>query len=181
MSRLQKYYSTVLQKDLLQFFNYKNFHEIPFLKVIVVNFGLKDSVHETKNLLPALLALELITNQKGFLTFSKKSIVSLKIRKGIPIGAKVTLRKKSLYFFLDYLITFNLAKLKNFEGFSFKNNFDQQGNFTFSLKDNFIFSILELNYEKFQKFPPIKISITTSTTNIKESIVLLRGFQLPIK
>jgi large subunit ribosomal protein L5 len=131
-------------------------------------------------ILPCLLALELIGFQKSFITRSKKSIIVLKIRKGMPIGCKITLRGNQMYTFLDILITQILPKIQQFEGFK-NTKFINEKTLSFHIKDNFIFPLIESNFERFQNLPSLNITIQTTSTNKNETESLLTGLQFPIK
>jgi large subunit ribosomal protein L5 len=180
MNRLKEHYLDIVKPDLLSQYKYDNISNIPKLEKIILNYGLQEAALDPKLLVPALLALELITSQKSYITKSKKVEIQLKIRKGMLIGCKVTLRNTQMYHFLDLLLTQNLPKIQQFEGLK-KKKFIHKKNVSFHIKDNFIFPLIEANFEYFQQLPPLNIIIQTTSLTEKETESLLRGLQFPIK
>lgn len=179
MNRIKHHYIETVKKDLLVQYQYTNINKIPSIEKITLNFGLKDAALDAKLLIPSLLALELIGNQKSYITRSKKSLITLKIRKGMPIGCKITLRKEAMYNFLDLLITQILPKVQNFKGISAE-KYINQNTLSTQLQDHFTFPLLESNFERFQNLPPLNISIQTTAKYKNETQSLLTGLQFPL-
>ena len=157
-------------------FNYKNIHQIPKIKKIVLNMGIGDAKDDSKILDKAQEELSLITGQKAIKTKARKAIAGFKIREGMPLGVSVTLRNKIMYEFLDRLINIAIPRIRDFRGLNPK-SFDQNGNFTMGIKEQIIFP--EINYDKIQKIRGLDITICTSANNQSEAIELLRSFNMP--
>lgn len=172
MNFIEYYYKNVIKYDLLNRFHYKTLNKIPKLNKIVLNFGCKDS--NFMQLVSPLIALELITSQKGLLTFSKKSNIVLKIRKGNPIGCKVILKKETMYLFLEKLILNILSNLTEFSINSLKSS-------SLTLKNPLIFSELEQQYYFFKNVPKLQITIVSNSKNFYELLFLLKSLKLLIK
>jgi large subunit ribosomal protein L5 len=163
----------ILQKE----FSYKNKHEIPKLKKIVINIGPgSKAVADSKVINNVVNDLTLISGQKPIITLAKKSIATFKLREGMKIGCKVTLRKDRMYDFLERLVIVALPRVKEFRGFSHK-SFDGKGNFTFGLKEQIVFP--EINYDKIDVIRGMDITIVTSAKTNQEGKFLLSGFNLP--
>lgn len=178
MNFLENFHNKTLKYELINKFNYQNIKNLPKLKKIILNFSCKTS--ELKNLSTNLLALKLITKQKGKLTKSKYSNIILKIRKGHPVGCKVTLRKKQMFKFFTKIITKIFPKLKNFQEFLFTKKI-QKNSFSYQIYDTFSFSELEQNYHIFNNISTLNITmVSNSQTNI-ELLILLKSLQFPIK
>ena len=154
-------------------FNYKNILEIPRLEKVVINIGVGENVIDSKKINSAIDDLTLISGQKPSITTAKKSIAGFKLRKGMNIGCKVTLRKNRMYEFLDRLITIALPRVRDFKGLS-KKSFDGNGNYSLGIKEQIIFP--EINYDKIDRVRGMDISIITSTNMDKEAMELLKGF-----
>lgn len=175
--RLKKMYSeskVSLAKEL----DVKNVMEIPRIEKIVVNIGQGEAVQNVKSLETAVADLQAITGQKAVLTKAKKSIAGFKLRKGMPIGAMVTLRGARMYEFLDRLINVSIPRIRDFRGFSPK-AFDGRGNYTLGLKEQIVFP--EINYDKVERVRGIGISITTSARNDVQGRALLDTFNFPFR
>jgi large subunit ribosomal protein L5 len=168
----------ILKYDLVNKFLYKNTKTIPKIEKIILNFVFKTS--EIKHLSTGLLALKLITNQNGILTSAKHPHTILKIRKGNPIGCKITLRKSNLIKYYLKLIIEIFPKLKNFDGFKFskKPNFNA---FSLKLNDIFVFNELQNHYHLFNILSKLDVTIITNTQTKKELIFILNSFKLPFK
>lgn len=179
MNFYEYYYENIVKYDLLNKFQYKNVNLIPRFKKIVLNFGCKKS--ELRFLGPTLMALELITSQKSMFTSSNVSNISLKIKKGNPVGCKVTLRKKLMYTFLVKLINEIFPKLKQFDGFKHSNVRSSVKTVSFKLKNNLIFSELENHYQYFNKLPYLNITIITNANSFNELLFLLKSLKLPMQ
>jgi large subunit ribosomal protein L5 len=175
-TRLQKQYNDVIVPALLKEFGYKNKMEVPKLDKIVLNMGVGDATEDRKALEGALKDMEAIAGQKPVLTHSKKSIAGFKLREGMPIGCKVTLRREKMYEFLDRLITMALPRVRDFRGVSNK-SFDGHGNYAMGLKEQIVF--LEINYDAVDKIRGMDIIIGTTAKTDKEAKALLAGFGMP--
>ena len=177
-TKLQKHYEDVIAPALLKEFGYKNKLEIPKIEKIVLNMGVGEATEDRKALEGALKDMEAIAGQKPVLTHSKKSIATFKLRQGMPIGCKVTLRRDRMYEFLDRLITTALPRVRDFRGVSAK-SFDGRGNYALGLKEQIMF--LEINYDLVDKIRGMDIVITTTAKTDAEAKSLLAGFGMPFK
>ena len=178
MARLKKYYQTQLREELKNKLGLKNIFEVPKITKIVVNMGVGEAASDSKKIESATIDLTTITGQKPMVTKAKKSIAGFKLRKGVNIGCKVTLRKDRMYEFLDRLIYIALPRVRDFKGLS-KNSFDRGGNYSIGIKEQIIFP--EINYDKIDKVRGMDVSIVTSTNNNNHAFELLRGFNLPFR
>jgi len=178
MARLSEQYNKRIKEELKNKFGLKNIFEVPKLEKIVVNIGVGETVSDSKVINKALEDLSLITGQKPVITKAKKSIAGFKLRKGLNIGCKVTLRKKRMYEFLDRLVFIALPRVRDFKGLS-KKSFDGLGNYSIGIKEQIIFP--EINYDKIDKVRGMDISIITSTKNQEHAYELLKSFNLPFK
>jgi large subunit ribosomal protein L5 len=176
MARLLEEYNVKIRKELQEKFNYANPHQIPKIIKISVNMGIGDGVSDNKTVKAAAEELALITGQKALITKAKKSIATFKLRDGMPVGTKVTLRKKKMYEFLDRLVNVAMPRLRDFRGFSCK-SFDGQGNYTFGLKEHIIFP--EIEYDKVDKVRGMDITIVTTAKTAPEAQALLEAFNMP--
>jgi len=178
MARLKKYYQTQLREELKNKLGLKNVFEVPKITKIVVNMGVGEAASDSKKIESATIDLTTITGQKPMVTKAKKSIAGFKLRKGVNIGCKVTLRKDRMYEFLDRLIYIALPRVRDFKGLS-KNSFDRSGNFSLGIKEQIIFP--EINYDKIDKVRGMDVSIVTSTNDKNHAFELLKGFNLPFR
>ena len=176
MARLVEEYKNNIKPKLLAKFKYKNIHQIPEIKKIVLNMGIGDAKDDPKILDKAQEELTLIAGQKAIKTKAKKAISNFKIRAGMGLGVSVTLRNKIMYEFFDRLINIALPRIRDFRGLSSK-SFDGNGNFTMGIKEQIIFP--EINYDKIDKIRGLDITICTSTNNDSEALELLRNFNMP--
>ena len=176
MSRLKELYDSKLKTELKKNLNCKNLFEVPRLKKIVLNMGVGETVTDSKKINAALDDLMMIAGQKPAITKAKQSIATFKLRKGMNIGCKVTLRKERMYEFLDRLITIALPRVRDFKGLS-KKSFDGKGNYSLGLKEQIIFP--EINYDKIDKVRGLDVSIVTSSKKDSDALELLRGFNFP--
>ena len=175
--RLKEHYEKVVRPELMKEFGYKNPFEVPRLEKIVVNMGVgKEAVVDAKKTDSAAKEVAAITGQKPVVTLSKKSIATWKLRKDLPIGCKVTLRRERMYEFLDRLVNIALPRVRDFRGLSPK-SFDGRGNFALGLKEQLVFP--EINYDQVDTVRGMDIIIVTTAKSDKEAKALLRGFQLP--
>ena len=175
-ARLKKKYDEEIAPALLAKFGYKNKMELPRLDKIVINMGVGEATEDRKALEGALKDMEAISGQKPVLTHSKKSIATFKLREGMPIGCKVTLRRDKMYEFLDRLITMALPRVRDFRGVPSK-SFDGHGNYAFGLKEQIVF--LEINYDTVDKIRGMDICIATTAKTDEEAKALLAGFGMP--
>ena len=176
MARLKEYYRQTLIPQLQKSLSYSNVHSVPRLSKIVMNMGLGEAVADNKKLQNAVSDLSLISGQKPVITYAKRSISQFKLRKGMAIGCKVTLRRDRMYEFLDRLITINLPRIRDFRGFS-ASSFDGYGNFNFGLKDQIIFP--EIDYDKIDQVRGLDISLITTAHTNQEAKTLLKSFNIP--
>ena len=176
MARLKKYYYDKLRPSLMEKFKYENILQTPKIKKIVINIGVGENSSDSKKINTALEDLTLISGQKPAVTKAKQSIAGFKLRKGMSIGCKVTLRKDRMYEFIDRLITIALPRVRDFKGLS-KKSFDGQGNYSLGVKEQIIFP--EINYDKIDKVRGMDISIVTSANKDSEALELLKGFNFP--
>jgi large subunit ribosomal protein L5 len=178
MHFLEHFYIKTLKYDLANKFLYKSTKKIPKLKKIILNFGCKTS--DIKHLASSLLALELITNQKGTMTTTKHSNILLKIRKGNPTGCKITLRKNKMLDYLSKILIEIFPKLKFFEGFKFNRKI-KKNHFSYELHDTFNFTELEEHYYLFNNLAKLDITLVTNTETKKELLFVLKSLQFPLK
>ena len=175
---LKKAYDEEIIQKLKNTFNYSNVMEVPKLVSISLNIGLGDAKNNSKGLESALQELTLITGQKPIITKAKKDISNFKIRKGWPVGCKVTLRSNMMFEFLERLISIALPRTRDFRGLSFK-SFDGRGNYNFGVKEQIIFT--EINYDKIQAVRGLNITIATTSKTDDEAYELLKSFGFPLK
>ena len=178
MTNFEKLYNEVIKKSLVEKFGYQNKHEIPKLTKIVLNMGVGDAVTDKNKLTNAMDELTLIAGQKPVMTKARKSIATFKLREGMPIGCKVTLRSDRMYEFLERLVNMALPRVRDFHGISGK-NFDGRGNFAFGIKEQIIFP--EINYDKVENVRGLDVVICTTAKSDEEAKALLTGFNLPCK
>jgi large subunit ribosomal protein L5 len=178
MNRLLEKYNTVVAPELQKKFNYSSPMETPKVVKIVINMGLGDAVANSKVLDEAVEELTLIAGQKPVVTKAKKSIASFKLREGMPIGAKVTLRGEKMYEFFDKLVTIALPRVRDFRGIS-ADAFDGRGNYTLGVKEQLIFP--EINFDKVKKIRGMDIVIVTTAKTDEEGRTLLGLMGMPFK
>ncbi len=174
--RLQKLYNDKGITDLIDAFSYQNRLEVPKINKIVLNMGIGENVSDSKKINSAVDALELISGQKPVKTIAKKAIAGFKLREGLPVGVKVTLRKKIMYEFIDRLINIALPRVRDFRGLNNK-SFDGNGNYAFGIKEHIIFP--EINYESVTDIWGMDVIISTSANTDEEALALLKGFNFP--
>ena len=175
---LKNYYELVIKYDFINKFLYENLEEIPKIKKINLNFGYNNNSLNLKNLAIAILSLELITKQKGELTHLKNTKLSIKIRKGYPVGCKITLRKTAMYEFFFKLLTEVLPQIKNFYGIKVKRS--QINSISFKLINAILFNELERHHGLFKTLPILDITIITNTKNQEELLFLINSHKLPL-
>jgi large subunit ribosomal protein L5 len=178
MSRLKEKYTSEIVPSLVEKFNYSSVMAVPKLDKIVVNMGVGDAVSNAKALDKAVEELTEITGQKPLVTKAKKSIAGFKLREGMPIGAKVTLRGERMYDFLDKLISVSLPRVRDFRGVS-KKAFDGRGNYTLGVKEQLIFP--EVDYDKVDKVRGMDVVIVTTANTDEEARELLTQMGMPFQ
>jgi large subunit ribosomal protein L5 len=174
--RLEGIYKREIMPKLMESNHYKNVMEIPKLTKIVVNSSVKDAGINQAQIESTVNEIYLITGQKPVVTKAKKSIAGFKIRAGMSLGAKVTLRGKIMYEFLDRLVNVALPRVRDFKGFSSK-QFDNKGNFSIGLKEQLVFP--EINYDKVEKIRGMNITFVTTAKNSSEAKMLFEEFNIP--
>ena len=172
-----KYFDQVIS-SMIEHFNYKNIKEVPMLTQISVNMGIGDAKDNPKKLESAIQELTLITGQKPVTTYSRKDISNFKIRKGFPVGCKVTIRGNRMYDFMERLISIALPRTRDFRGLSFK-SFDGRGNYSFGVKEQIIFT--EIDYDKIDSVRGMDITFSTTAKSDDESYWLLKLMGLPLR
>ncbi|MBL4588177.1 50S ribosomal protein L5 [Candidatus Babeliales bacterium] len=176
-SRLKRIYQEELKKQLQESLKLKNIMQVPRIEKIVLNVGVKDAVSDSKVLQGVKDVIEIISGQRAVKTYARKSIASFKLREGMAIGVRVTLRDKNMYNFLDRLVHIALPSVRDFNGVSVR--FDGTGNYNVGIKDWMIFP--ELDYDKMDKSRGMNITIHTSTSNDTEAFALLKAFGMPFR
>jgi large subunit ribosomal protein L5 len=175
---LKDYYKNTVQYDLINKFRYKDLQNLPQLQKIVLNFGYKNP--NLKNLASALLFLELVTTKRGIVTTARSPHILLKIKKGNPVGCKVILKKTLMYSFFTKLLIDIYPQIKEFKKFTSQKKNQQPSAFSYQLKNIFIFSELEQNYNLFNNLSNLNITIVTNTKTQCELLFLLNSFKHPI-
>jgi large subunit ribosomal protein L5 len=175
-ARLQEHYTKTVRDALTKEFNYKNAFEVPKIEKIVINMGVGEAVNDRKAVDGAVADLTAITGQKPVVTKSRTSIATFKLREGMAIGAKVTLRRDRMYEFIDRLINIALPRVRDFRGLNGK-SFDGRGNFAMGLKEQIVFP--EIEYDKVDMVRGMDIIICTTAKTDAEAKALLRGFDFP--
>ena len=176
MTRLQEIYKSTIVPALQKEFSYENALEVPKLDKIVINMGVGEAVNDRKKVDAAVADLTLIAGQRPVVTKSKKSIAVFKLREGMAIGCKVTLRRERMYEFMDRLVTIALPRVRDFRGLNGK-SFDGNGNYAMGLKEQLVFP--EINYDKIDEVRGMDIIICTTAKTDAEAKALLRGFSFP--
>jgi large subunit ribosomal protein L5 len=174
--RLKRDYDERIAAAMTEKFGYKNRLEVPKLEKIVINMGVGEATQDKKKVEVAASEMELIAGQKPVITKAKKSIAQFKLREGMPIGVKVTLRRERMYEFLDRLITVALPRVRDFRGLNPK-SFDGRGNYAMGLKEQIIFP--EISYDRIDKVRGMDIIVTTTAKTDEEARELLRLFNFP--
>jgi large subunit ribosomal protein L5 len=178
MARLQEHYELVVKPALASEFQYKNPMQIPRLEKIVINMGVGEAVQEPKKIEAAVNDLTLIAGQKPVVNKAKRSVATFKLRAGMTIGCKVTLRRERMYEFLDRLVNIALPRVRDFRGLSGK-SFDGHGNYALGLKEQIVFP--EIDYDKVDEVRGMDIVICTTAETDEEAKALLTGFDMPIR
>ena len=177
-ARLRELYKTDVFKAMMEKFNYKNVMEVPKLSKVTVNIGLGEAKDNPKMMETATEELALITGQRPVITKAKKSVANFKVRQGMPVGTKVTLRGENMYEFADKLFNIALPRVRDFKGVS-KNSFDGRGNYSMGLKEQLVFP--EINYDKVDKIKGMNIVFTTTAKTDEEAKALLEFMGMPFE
>ena len=178
VSRYHKFYEEVVVPKLMKELEIKNIMECPKLEKIIVNMGVGEATQNSKLIDAAMADLTLITGQKPLLRKAKKSEAGFKLREGMPIGAKVTLRKERMYDFLDRLVNVVLPRVRDFEGVP-SDSFDGRGNYSVGLRDQLVFP--EIDFDKVEKLLGMSITMVSSAKTDEEGRALLKAFGMPFK
>lgn len=176
MSRLKETYNNEIVNAMMKKFGYKNVMQVPKLNKIVINMGVGEAKDNAKVLESAVKDLETITGQKAVLTRAKKSVANFKIREGLAIGCKVTLRGEKMYEFMDRLVNLALPRVRDFRGIN-PNSFDGRGNYALGIKEQLIFP--EIEYDKVDKVRGMDIIFVTTAKTDEEARELLKQFNMP--
>jgi large subunit ribosomal protein L5 len=174
--RFKQRYNDVIRSELMKQFGYRNIMQVPRINKVVLNIGAGEAASDSKKIQQAQNDLTAIAGQKAVVTRAKKAIATFKIRKDLPIGVKVTLRKDRMYEFLDRLVTTAMPRIRDFRGLNGK-SFDGRGNYALGLKEHMVF--VEIDYDKTETVWGMDIVINTSAKTDKEAKALLKGFQFP--
>jgi len=178
MGSLKEQYDTEIREALQNEFGYKSVMEIPKIEKVILNMGIGEGVQNPKSVDKAAAELTLIAGQKAVVTKAKKSIATFKLREGMPIGARVTLRKDKMYDFLSKLINIALPRVRDFRGVSPK-GFDGRGNYSMGITEHIIFP--EIDYDKIEKIRGLNITIVTSAKDNEQGRALLKAMGMPFK
>lgn len=178
MSRLHERYTDSVVGELMKQFSYTSVMQVPRIEKLVVNMGLGEAVQNPKAIDAAVADLELITGQKPVVTRAKKSIAQFRVRQGMPIGAKVTMRGERMYYFLDKLMNIALPRVRDFRGVSPK-AFDGRGNYTLGLREQLIFP--EIEYDKVDKVRGLEVVFVTTANSDEEARALLTLMGMPFR
>ena len=178
MNRLRQKYENEVKNQMVEKFGYKSVMQIPTIDKIVINMGIGDAVSNSKVLDEAVAELALITGQKPVITRAKKSIAGFRLREGMPIGCKVTLRDERMYDFLDKLVSISLPRVRDFRGVS-KKSFDGRGNYTLGVKEQLIFP--EIDFDKVNKVRGMDIVVVTTANTDEEARELLTQLGMPFQ
>jgi large subunit ribosomal protein L5 len=176
--RLKQHYNEVLKDALAKEFGYANTMQVPRLDKVVLNMGVGEGVNDSKKVNAAAADLSLIAGQKPVITKARKSIATFKLREGMPIGAKVTLRKNRMYEFIDRLVNIALPRVRDFRGLNPK-SFDGRGNYSIGLKEHIIFP--EIDYDKVEDVLGMDIIVCTTARTDDEARALLKGLNFPFR
>jgi len=177
-ARLRETYKNTVFQALMDQFKYENVMEVPKLEKVTINMGLGEAKENAKILDSAVEEIGLITGQRPVITRARKSIANFKVRQGMPVGAKVTLRGDNMYEFLDKLFNIALPRVRDFKGVS-KNSFDGRGNYSMGIKEQLIFP--EINYDQVDTIKGMNIVFTTTAKTDEEAAALLAGLGLPFE
>lgn len=177
MARLKELYETEVKKSLKEKLGFKNDMAIPKIEKISINMGVGEASQDKGKIDGAVNDLKLISGQQPVITSARKSVAGFKLREGVNVGVKVTLRKQKMYEFLDRLVNIALPRVRDFRGLS-KKSFDGKGNYSLGLKEQIVFP--EIDYDNLDSLRGMDITIVTSANNDKQGLELLKSFNLPI-
>ena len=175
-TRLEEYYIKSIHPAMVEKFNYKNKHQVPKLTKVIINIGVGEAVKDSKKIDAAIRDITSISGQKPIVTRAKKAIATFKLREGMPIGVKVTLRKSHMYEFIDRLINVALPRVRDFRGLNGK-SFDGKGNYSLGLKEQIVFP--EIDYDNIDTIRGMDISVVTTANSDEEGRELLKNFDFP--
>ena len=175
-TRLEEYYHKNIHPSMVEKFNYKNKFEVPKLTKVVINIGVGEAVKDSKKIDSAIKEITAISGQKPVITRAKKAIATFKLREGMPIGVKVTLRKSHMYEFIDRLINVALPRVRDFRGLNGK-SFDGNGNYSLGLKEQIVFP--EIDYDNIDTIRGMDICVVTTAKSDEEGKELLKNFDFP--
>jgi large subunit ribosomal protein L5 len=178
MARLQKLYKEEIVSELKKRFGYSSVMQVPRIEKITLNMGVGEAIVDKKILQNAVEDMQKIAGQKPIITYARKSIAGFKIREGMPIGCKVTLRRENMYEFLDRLINIAIPRIRDFRGLNPK-AFDGRGSYSMGIKEQIIFP--EIDYDKIDALRGMDITITTSANSDEEARTLLEQFKFPFR
>lgn len=178
MARLQKIYKEQIVAELVKRFNYASVMQVPRLEKITLNMGVGEAVADKKILQNAVEDMQKISGQKAIITYARKSIAGFKIREGMPVGCKVTLRREKMYEFLDRLISIAIPRIRDFRGLN-PRAFDGRGSYSMGVREQIIFP--EIDYDKIDALRGMDITITTSAKTNEEARALLEQFKFPFR
>ncbi|HZK42964.1 MAG TPA: 50S ribosomal protein L5 [Syntrophomonadaceae bacterium] len=178
MARLYEQFKQEITPKLMEKFNYKNVMQVPKVDKVVLNIGVGEAIQNPKALDGAVNDLTIISGQRPVITKAKKSIAAFKLREGMPIGCKVTLRGERMYDFLDRLINFSLPRVRDFRGVS-ANSFDGRGNYSLGIKEQTIFP--EIEYDKIDKIRGLEVVFVTTAETDEEARELLKEMGMPFR
>ncbi len=176
MARLREVYNGTLKSELIKKFNYKSPMEAPRLQKIVLNMGLGDAARDSKKVTAAAVEMGIIAGQKPIVTKARTSIAGFKLREGMDLGIKVTLRGEQMYEFLDRLVTIALPRVRDFRGVSAR-SFDGRGNYSLGIKEQIVFP--EIDYDKIDQIRGLDVVIVTTAKSNAEAQELLKGLGMP--
>ena len=177
MARLKEFYEAEIKKNLKKKLGYKNDLAIPKIEKISINMGVGEASQDKSKIDSAVNDLKLISGQQPVITKARKSVAGFKLREGVNVGVKVTLRKQKMYEFLDRLVNIALPRVRDFRGLS-KKSFDGKGNYSLGLKEQIVFP--EIDYDNLDSLRGMDITIVTSAKNDEQGLELLKSFNLPI-
>lgn len=178
MSNLKKTYEEKIVPELIETFDYKNVMQVPKLEKIVLNMGLGEAIHNIKLIDSAVEELRMIAGQQPVVTRAKKSIAAFKLREGMPIGVRVTLRRDRMYDFFTKLVNIALPRVRDFRGISGK-AFDGKGNYSLGIREHIIFP--EIDYDKIDKIKGLNVSVVTTARTDEEGKALLKLLGMPFR
>ena len=176
--RLRAEYDQAIRAGLTEQFGYANVMQVPRLDKVVLNMGVGEAVADSKKIQSALADLQAIAGQKPVVTHARTSIATFKLREGMPIGVKVTLRKSRMYDFIDRLVTIALPRVRDFRGLNPK-SFDGRGNYALGIKEHIVFP--EINYDQIDQVWGLDVVVCTTAPNDAEALALLKAFNFPFR